>query len=153
MGLADRNYMRGGPSGTGVPATHAVLGVLVGFFILGLVAESSGTSFLRWMALPGARADAWQFLTYAFLHDGFWHLLGNGLLLWWVGPLVEAEQGRAGLVRVLMLGALVGALFVGIVEAFGAFWASAFKEVIVFTLILPILLVRSLRSGHSDEEH
>ena len=50
-------------------------------------------------------------------------------------------------------GALVGALFVGIVEAFGAFWASAFKEVIVFTLILPILLVRSLRSGHSDEEH
>jgi branched-chain amino acid transport system permease protein len=50
-------------------------------------------------------------------------------------------------------GALVGALFVGIVEAFGAFWASAFKEVIVFTLILPILLIRSLSSGHSDEEH
>ena len=50
-------------------------------------------------------------------------------------------------------GALVGAMFVGIVEAFGAFWASAFKEVIVFTLILPVLLVRSLRSGHSDEEH
>ena len=50
-------------------------------------------------------------------------------------------------------GALVGALFVGVVEAFGAFWASAFKEVIVFTLILPVLLVRSLRSGHSDEEH
>jgi len=50
-------------------------------------------------------------------------------------------------------GALLGALFVGIVEAFGAFWASAFKEVIVFTLILPVLLVRSLRSGHSDEDH
>jgi branched-chain amino acid transport system permease protein len=50
-------------------------------------------------------------------------------------------------------GALLGALFVGIVEAFGAFWASAFKEVIVFTLVLPVLLVRSLRSGPSDEEH
>ena len=50
-------------------------------------------------------------------------------------------------------GALIGALFVGIVESFGAFWASAFKEVIVFTLILPILLVRSLRSGESDEDH
>ena len=50
-------------------------------------------------------------------------------------------------------GALIAALFVGIVEAFGAFWASAFKEVIVFTLILPVLLARSLRSGHSDEEH
>jgi len=49
-------------------------------------------------------------------------------------------------------GALVGALFVGIVEAFGAFWASAFKEVIVFTLILPVLLARSLRGSHSDED-
>jgi branched-chain amino acid transport system permease protein len=50
-------------------------------------------------------------------------------------------------------GALIAALFVGIIEAFGSFWASAFKEVIVFTLILPVLLYRSLRSGHSDEEH
>ena len=30
-------------------------------------------------------------------------------------------------------GALVGALFVGVIESFGSFWASAFKEVIVFT--------------------
>ena len=50
-------------------------------------------------------------------------------------------------------GALLGALFVGVIEAFSSFWASAFKEVIVFTLILPILLWRSLQSGHSDEEH
>ncbi|HRA63701.1 MAG TPA: branched-chain amino acid ABC transporter permease [Burkholderiaceae bacterium] len=50
-------------------------------------------------------------------------------------------------------GALFGALFVGIVESFGAFWASAFKEVIVFTLVLPVLLIRSLRSSHSEEEH
>ncbi len=110
MGLADRNYMRGGPSGTGVPATHAVLGALVGFYVLGLVASASRTPFLDWMALPGLGAQAWQFLTYAFLHDGFWHLLGNGLLLWWVGPLVEASQGREGLVRALVLGAVAGAL-------------------------------------------
>ena len=50
-------------------------------------------------------------------------------------------------------GALIGAMFVGIVESFGSFWASAFKEVIVFTLILPVLLARSLSSGHSDEDH
>jgi len=50
-------------------------------------------------------------------------------------------------------GALLGALFVGIVEAFASFWASAFKEVIVFTLILPVLLWRSLQGGHSDEDH
>jgi branched-chain amino acid transport system permease protein len=50
-------------------------------------------------------------------------------------------------------GALIGALSVGVIEAFGSFWASAFKEVIVFTIILPVLLWRSLASGHSDEEH
>ncbi len=50
-------------------------------------------------------------------------------------------------------GALFGALFVGVIESFGSFWASSFKEVIVFTVILPVLLVRSLTSGHSDEEH
>ena len=50
-------------------------------------------------------------------------------------------------------GALIGAMFVGVVESFGSFWASAFKEVIVFTIILPVLLARSLTGGHSDEEH
>ena len=50
-------------------------------------------------------------------------------------------------------GALIGAMFVGVVESFGSFWASAFKEVIVFTIILPVLLARSLSGGHSDEDH
>jgi len=110
MGLADRNYMRGGPSGTHVPATHAALGILVGVFILDLVAQASSGAFLDWMPLAADAPRPWQWLSYAFLHDGFLHLLGNGLLLWWVGPLVEATQGRAGLVRALVLGALVGAL-------------------------------------------
>jgi branched-chain amino acid transport system permease protein len=48
-------------------------------------------------------------------------------------------------------GAALGALFVGLLESFGSFWASSFKEVIVFTLILPVLLWRSFRHG-SDEE-
>ena len=41
---------------------------------------------------------------------------------------------------------------VGLLESFGSFWASAFKEVIVFTLILPVLLWRSLRDPHDEEE-
>ena len=32
-----------------------------------------------------------------------------------------------------------------------SFWASAFKEVIVFASILPVLLWRSLRDPHSEE--
>jgi branched-chain amino acid transport system permease protein len=47
--------------------------------------------------------------------------------------------------------ALVGALGVGLLESFGSFWASAFKEVIVFSAILPVLLWRSLRDPHGEE--
>ena len=47
--------------------------------------------------------------------------------------------------------ALVGALGVGLLESFGSFWASSFKEVIVFGSILPVLLWRSLRDPHSEE--
>jgi branched-subunit amino acid ABC-type transport system permease component len=48
--------------------------------------------------------------------------------------------------------AAAGALFVGLIEAFASFWASAFKEVIVFTLIVPVLLWRSLTTTHSEED-
>jgi len=48
--------------------------------------------------------------------------------------------------------AAMGALLVGLIEAFASFWASAFKEVLVFTLILPVLLWRSLRAHHSEED-
>ncbi len=41
--------------------------------------------------------------------------------------------------------AVLAALLVGIVESFSSFWASAFKEVIVFAVIIPVLLWRSFR--------
>jgi branched-chain amino acid transport system permease protein len=47
--------------------------------------------------------------------------------------------------------ALVGALAVGLLESFGSFWASSFKEVIVFASILPVLLWRSLADPHGEE--
>ena len=48
--------------------------------------------------------------------------------------------------------AAIGALLVGLLEAFSSFWASAYKEVIVFTLIIPVLLIRSMTSRHVEEE-
>lgn len=45
-----------------------------------------------------------------------------------------------------------GAIFVGIIEAFSSFWASAYKEVIVFTLIIPVLLWRSFGVHVVDDE-
>jgi len=47
--------------------------------------------------------------------------------------------------------AFAGALAVGVLESFGSFWASAFKEVIVFTAILPVLLWRSFTDRHGED--
>jgi len=48
--------------------------------------------------------------------------------------------------------AVAGALLVGLIEAFSSFWASAYKEVIVFSLIVPVLAWRSLTHRGMDEE-
>jgi branched-chain amino acid transport system permease protein len=46
----------------------------------------------------------------------------------------------------------VAALIVGTVESFSSFYASNFKEVIVFFLIIPVLVLRSLAAPEVEEE-
>jgi branched-chain amino acid transport system permease protein len=46
----------------------------------------------------------------------------------------------------------IGAIMVGILESFASFWSSSFKEVAVFSLLIPILLWRSLMIGHLEDE-
>lgn len=48
--------------------------------------------------------------------------------------------------------AAVGSIVVGIIESFSMFWASDYKEIIVFTLIIPFLIWKSLTSRHSEED-
>ena len=47
----------------------------------------------------------------------------------------------------------LAAILVGCVEAFSSFHASNYKEVIVFTLLLPVLILRSLKAPAVEEEH
>ncbi len=74
------------------------------------------------------------------------------------GGFVIALKGFIGAIIGGLVGyplAAAGALLVGLLEAFASFWASSYKEVIVFTLVLPVLLWRSLASHgrhHDDEE-
>lgn len=46
----------------------------------------------------------------------------------------------------------LGALAVGVVEAFGSFWSGALKDVIVFSLLIPVLMLRSALQRHPEEE-
>jgi branched-chain amino acid transport system permease protein len=85
----------------------------------------------------------------------------SGLL---IGPLTTVYYdtgfliGLKGFVAAIIGGlasypmALGGALLVGQLESFSSFWASAYKEVLVFTLIIPVLWWRSLGSLHVEED-
>jgi branched-chain amino acid transport system permease protein len=46
----------------------------------------------------------------------------------------------------------LGAILVGLLESFASFWSSAFKEVIVFSILIPVLLWRSYAVGETEEE-
>jgi branched-chain amino acid transport system permease protein len=78
-------------------------------------------------------------LTTIYYNTGF--LIGlKGFVAAIVGGLVSYPIG------------VLAALLVGVVESFSAFWDSAFKEVIVFTLIIPVLLWRSLSATTTEDE-
>jgi branched-chain amino acid transport system permease protein len=121
-----------------------------------LLATAVNRTGARLMGIPTHTCGQLTFLLAAFIGALSGLLIGptttvfydSGFLIGLKGFVAAVVAGLAS-----YPGALLGALFVGVVESFGSFWASAFKEVIVFTMILPVLLLRSVRAGHSDEEH
>ena len=52
----------------------------------------------------------WTLLTYALVHERFFHLLFNMLVLWWLGHIIERKFTAANIVGLYLLGALFGAL-------------------------------------------
>lgn len=113
----------------------------LGARLVGISSQSAGQLTLAMAALIGALSGLLIGPTTTVFFD-------SGFLIGLKGFVAAVIGGLAS-----YPGALLGALLVGVIEAFSSFWASAFKEVIVFTLILPVLLWRSMAHGHSDEDH
>ncbi|OGX84890.1 rhomboid family intramembrane serine protease [Hymenobacter glacialis] len=61
-------------------------------------------------ALPVLLRHPWTLLTYAFTHQGFFHILFNLLNLYWFGQLLREYLGDRRLVSIYVLGALAGAV-------------------------------------------
>lgn len=83
-------------------------------------------------------------------------LIGPATTLYYDSGFVIGLKGFVGAIIGGMVSypiAAGGALFVGLMEAYASFWASAYKEVLVFALIVPVLVWRSF-SSHTllDEE-
>jgi branched-chain amino acid transport system permease protein len=82
-------------------------------------------------------------------------LIGPATTLYYDSGFILGLKGFVGAIFGGLAGyalAATGALGVGLLEAFASFWASAYKEIIVFTLIVPVLMWRALVDPHVDEE-
>ena len=112
----------------------------VGARLMGIPTELSGDISFALAALIGAVSGLLIApLTTVYYDTGF--LIGlKGFVAAIVGGLASYPL------------ALAGALLVGQLESFSSFWASAYKEVLVFTLIIPVLWWRSLSSRHVEDE-
>lgn len=101
--------------------------------------EAGRLSFLFAAAIGAVSGILIASLTTVYYDSGF--LVGlKGFVAAIIGGLVSYPA------------AVAGALIVGLLEAFSSFWLSAFKEVIVFALIIPVLLWRSVRAPHTEGE-
>lgn len=96
----------------------------------------------------------------AFLVAGFVGAV-SGLL---IGPITTLYYdsgfllGLKGFVGAIVGGlaiypmAAAGALLVGLIESFASFWVSAYRDLAVFMLIIPVLFWRSLAAPHFEED-
>jgi branched-chain amino acid transport system permease protein len=112
----------------------------VGAQLVGIGPERAGRlAFLMATALSVFSGVLIGPLTTVYYESGF--LIG---LKGFVGAIVGGLAGYPI--------AVAGAVLVGLIESFSSFWASAFKEVIVFSLIVPVLAWRSLTHRGLDED-
>lgn len=112
----------------------------IGARLVGIPTEVSGSLSFMLAALIGALSGLLIApITTIYYDTGF--LIG---LKGFVGGIL------GGMVTYPM--AAAGAVVLGLLEAFASFWASALKETIVFTVIIPILIWRSLRARHVEED-
>ena len=84
----------------------------------------------------------------------------SGILIAPITPLsydTGFEIGLKGFVAAVIGGlasypiAAAGALFVGVLESFSGFWASEYRNVIVFSLLIPVLVWLSLSRGGAED--
>ena len=111
----------------------------LGARLMGISSNAAGRSTLTVAAFIGALSGLLIGPTTTIFYD-------SGFLIGLKGFVAAVFAGLSSYPL-----ALLGAMLVGLVESFGSFYASAFKEVIVFGSIIPVLLWRSLRDPHHEE--
>lgn len=142
-----------------VVAVTLMIALVVGFgatmFGKALQATASNATGARIVGIRPDRAGSLAFGIAAFVGVLSGLLIGPITTIYYDGGFLIALKG---FVAAIIGGlhsypiAALGAIFVGLTESLASFYASAFKDAIVFALILPVLLWRSIRAPHREEE-
>lgn len=90
--------------------------------------------------------QVWRLITFQFLHDGLWHLLGNMLGLFFFGPMVETHLGPRRFLAFYLLAGIMGALTYLLLWAMGLFVTASFVPLIgasagVFAILAAAALI------------
>lgn len=97
-----------GPDKTAL--VQLVAALVIGFVVQLFLPESVE----RWLTFtpswPEALFKPWSYLSYAFLHAGFFHLLNNVIWLYFIGILLEDLVGKKPIFVLFFAGAVAGAL-------------------------------------------
>lgn len=64
----------------------------------------------------------WVFITHMFLHEGFWHIFWNMLLLYWFGRIVGDLLGDWRVLPIYLIAGLAGGLTYFIVANIPSYW-------------------------------
>jgi len=122
------------------PITQALILANVLVFLL---ENLTGGATLAWLALwpAGPQFNFWQLLTYAFLHDGFWHLLLNMFGLYMFGSDLERVWGpRRYLLYYVVCVLAAGLSQTAFAAATGAYYPTIGASGGVFGLLLAFAL-------------
>lgn len=121
-------------------AMRAVAVNRVGARLVGIPISQTGQVAFLLASLIGAISGVLvSSVTMVYFDSGFFY----GLL-----GFVAAIVGGMGSYPLSVL----GALFVGELQSFSGFWNSAYSNVIVFTALIPVLMLRSLRAPPVEDE-
>lgn len=114
--LYDRPYMRSEDGSGSLSTVKGILIVLVGAFLVQSILELLLQSSIprEWFSLSKDtlinRFLIWTPLTYALLHGGLFHLLFNGLGIFFLGRPLENRIGSARLLSLFLFSILLGGL-------------------------------------------
>jgi branched-chain amino acid transport system permease protein len=141
-------------------ATLACMAALWAFFERSLVGKALRATAMnrvgaRLVGIPSAAAGRLAFWLAASIGALSGILISPLATVYYDTGLMIGLKGFVGAILGGMLSyplAALGALAVGLLEAYASFWASPLKETIVFGFLIPVLLWRSLTSRHPVAE-